>query len=52
MGFTVAARAKGDEILSRIISELAALLDVVNLKVPSTPATLASPAVLVKNFPT
>ncbi len=41
----VALDAKSDEILSRIIAQSAALLNVMNLKTLDAPARLATPAV-------
>ncbi len=41
----VALDAKSDEILSRIIAQSAALLNVMNLKTFDAPARLATPAI-------
>ena len=45
MGFLMAPRAKSYEILSRIIAQAAAGLEVMNLKTLDAPARLATPAV-------
>ena len=46
----VAADAKSYEILSRIIAQAAARLNVMDLKVLDAPARLATPAIPLQNF--
>ena len=50
VSFLVAPDAKSYEILSRIIAQSAAGLNVMNLKAFDTPARLATPAVSLQNF--
>ena len=45
----MAACAKSDEVLCRIISELASLLDMMNLKTFPLSAILASPAITLQH---
>jgi hypothetical protein len=46
----MAACTQGDEVFFRIISELASLLDVMNLKFRPTTTVLASPAVALQHL--
>ena len=52
MHFTVAHVAKGDEIFFDIISEKASRLNVVDLKILGTSASLAPPTIARKHLPT
>jgi hypothetical protein len=47
----VALDAKSCEILSRVITQSAPPLNVMDLKIMHSPAPLASPAVSLQNFP-
>jgi hypothetical protein len=48
--FSMAYAAKGDEIFFHIPSEVAALLQMMNLQLCRTPASLASPAIALENL--
>ena len=45
----VASGAEGDQILLRIVSQLAARIDVVNLELGKTPTVLAAPAITLQH---
>jgi hypothetical protein len=47
----MALDAKGDKIIGRVITQLAARPNVMDLKILHAPARLASPAVSLQNFP-
>ena len=51
MGFLMARRAEGDQILGNIISESAPRLNVMDLKIFHPPARLTAPAVSLQDFP-
>jgi hypothetical protein len=48
MNFSMTDTAKGDEIFFHVSSQLAARLDVMDLEIFRTSATLASPAITVE----
>jgi hypothetical protein len=50
MGFLMARRAKGDQILGSIIAKSASWLNVMDLKIFHSPAPLATPAISLQNF--
>jgi hypothetical protein len=50
MGFLMARRAQGDQILGNIISESAPRLNVMDLKIFHPPARLTTPAVSLQDF--
>jgi hypothetical protein len=45
MGFLMARRAKGDQILGRVITQSAPRLNVIDLKIFHPPARLATPSI-------
>jgi hypothetical protein len=51
VGFLMARRAEGDQILSSVIAQSAPPLNVMDLKIFHAPARLATPAVSLQNFP-
>jgi hypothetical protein len=51
MGFLMARRAEGDQILGNIISESAPRLYVMDLKAFHAPARLKSPSISLQDFP-
>jgi len=50
MGFLMARRAEGDQILGSVIAQLAPPLDMMDLKIFHSPARLATPAVSLQDF--
>ena len=50
MGFLMAQRAKGNQIVGRVIAQSAAGLDVMDLKILHTPTRLAAPAISLQDF--
>jgi hypothetical protein len=50
MDFSMAPTAKGDEIFFRIASQMAARLNVVDLQILGTSASLASPAITLEHL--
>ncbi len=50
MDFLMTRCAEGDQILGSVIAQLAARLNVMNLKTLDAPARLATPAVSVQDF--
>ena len=50
MGFLMARRAEGDQILGSVIAQSAPRLNVMDLKILHSPARLATPAVSLQNF--
>ena len=51
MGVLVALDAKSYEILSRVITQTAPRLDVMDLKILHPPARLTTPAISLQDFP-
>ena len=52
MGFLMARRTEGDQILGCVIAQLAPPLDMMDLKIFHTTARLATPAVSLQNITT
>ena len=50
MGFLMARRAEGDQILGSVIAQSAPRLNVMDLKIFHPPARLATPAVSLQDF--
>ena len=50
MGFLMARRAEGDQILGSVIAQSAPRLNVMDLKIFHAPARLATPAVSLQDF--
>ena len=50
MDLPMAWTAKGDEVFFHITSQMAARLNVMDLKIFGTSASLASPAIALENF--
>jgi hypothetical protein len=50
MGFLMARRAEGDQILSSVIAQSAPRLNVMDLKILHAPARLATPSISLQNF--
>ena len=50
MGFLMAQRAEGNEILGSVIAQSAPWLNVMDLKILHAPARLASPAITPQDF--
>ena len=50
MGFLMARRAEGDQILGNVIAQSAPRLNVMDLKIFHSPARLTSPAVSLQDF--
>src|SRR5580704_1604186 len=50
MGLLMARCAEGDQILGRVITEAAACLNMVDLKIFHPPARLAMPVISLQNF--
>jgi hypothetical protein len=51
MGCLMARRAEGDQILGRVIAQLATRLNVMDLKIFHASARLTSPSIPLQNFP-
>ena len=51
MGFLMARRAKGDQILGSVIAQSASRLNVMDLKTLHPPARLTTPTISLQNFP-
>jgi hypothetical protein len=50
MGFLMARRAEGDQILGSVIAQSAPRLNVMDLKILHAPARLATPAISLQDF--
>jgi len=50
MGFLMARRAEGDQILGRIIAQSAPPLNMMDLKFLHAPARLTTPPISLQNF--